>query len=79
MLGSLTPLLASLVEKRLPTNRPAVGIRRTAASDGLDGGAHWRCNSDRVGVISGTALDAIPGREERVEALNQVRVASEEF
>lgn len=79
MLRSLAPLLASLIEKGLSTDRPAVGIRRTAASDGLDGGAHGRCNSDRVGVIAGTALDAIPGREERVEALNQVRVASEEF
>jgi len=77
----LLPVISALGEERL---RSTTGMRvgldlRASTRDGLNGGAHWRCNSDGVRIIASAAFDSIARWQEGVEALDQIGMASKEL
>ncbi len=75
----LLPIVA-VAEKRSWPGLPVrtLGLVRSSRN-GLDRGAHRRGYSDGIGIVAGTAFNAIPGRQERVEALNEGGVASKKL
>lgn len=50
-----------------------------SACDGLNCGSHRSCDSDRIRVTTSSALDSVAGRQERVEALDEVGMPREEL
>ena len=81
MLWSLIPLCATLLEHRLASCRRsmAFGLLIATTCDRLNCGAHGRCNSDSVGIISSATFDAIAWRQECVESLDEVRMSCKQF
>jgi hypothetical protein len=77
----LLPLIASsILEEGLVAARDTQAVRLVStASDRLHCSAHWRRDAYRIRIVTGTAFDPVAGREEGVEALNEVRVAGEEL
>ena len=76
----LLPLAATFGEERLATCSWPVAIALiSTSSDGLDRGAHRRGNSDCIGIVAGTTLDTITGRQEGVESLDQIGMPCEEL
>lgn len=88
LLLALLPTGAWLVIVISATVRTKSSGRSCGLSDSLKGsscarhaqgvGARWCGNTNGIGIILGTALNAISRRQKRVESLNQGRVTVEE-
>lgn len=75
----LRPLSCSLGKQTLPWHWCSVAVNDTTACDRLNGCTHRCRDTNRVGVAIMPTLDPVTGRQERVEALNEIWVPSEQF
>lgn len=51
----------------------------SSCADRVDGGARRRRNANAVGIVLEAAFDAISGRQEGIEPLNQIRMPGKQF
>lgn len=81
VLRPLLPLVSTLREQWLAaSNSKSMPFRLWSPSgDGLDCGSHRGSDSNSIRVVAGSALNSIARGQKRIEALDQIWVASEQL